>query len=117
MAAKQKHIKIADQSDFGWGTVAHYQEDLLASGPEDEKEIDRAKSRAENDAIKMQKEEPTSSPEVEAGITIREDASSTRILPGTIFQGQVVATMVTGETNGGLPPLAVMPQRPYKPKV
>ena len=49
---RQKHIKIADRSDFGWGTVAHYQEDLLASGPEDKKEIDRAKSHAEKDAKK-----------------------------------------------------------------
>ena len=32
--------------------MAHYQEDLLASGPEDEKEIDWAESRAEKDAKK-----------------------------------------------------------------
>jgi len=39
LAAKQKHIKMADRSKHGWNTVAHYQEDLLASDPEDDKEI------------------------------------------------------------------------------
>ena len=53
MATRQKHnLKIADQSDFGWGTVARYQEDLLASGPEGEKEIDRTESHAEKGAKK-----------------------------------------------------------------
>ena len=92
-------LMITGQYDFGWGTVAHYQEDSLASGPEDEKEIDQAESHAEKDAKEdAEKEANKRFREVEAGIT-REDASSTGILPGTISQGQVV----TSETNGGLP--------------
>ena len=27
---RQKHIKIADRSEFGWATVAKYKEDKLA---------------------------------------------------------------------------------------
>ena len=52
LATRQKHIKNANCSDHGWGTVAHYQEDPLASNPEDEKEI----TRAETKWRKMQKE-------------------------------------------------------------
>ena len=50
LAMRQKHIKIADRSEHGWGTVAHYQEDPLASGPEDDKEIERAENKVEKDA-------------------------------------------------------------------
>ena len=52
LATRQKHIKITDRSDFGWGTVAHYLEDPIASGPEDEKEVDRTESHAEKDSKK-----------------------------------------------------------------
>ena len=52
LATRQKHIKIADRSEHGWGTVAHYQEDPLASSPEDEKEIERAETKAEKDVKK-----------------------------------------------------------------
>ena len=38
LATRQKHIKIVDRFNFGWGTIAHYQEDPLASGPDDEKD-------------------------------------------------------------------------------
>jgi len=50
LATRQKHIKIADHSEHVWGTVAHYQEDPLASNPEDDKEIERAENKAEKDA-------------------------------------------------------------------
>ena len=52
LVTRKKHIKIANRSDFGWGTVAHYQEDSLASGPDDEKETDKAESRSKKDAKK-----------------------------------------------------------------
>ena len=52
LATRQKHIKIADRSDHGWATVSHYLEDPLASGPDDEKRLDRAESDAEKDAKK-----------------------------------------------------------------
>ena len=37
LAARQKFIKIADRSEFGWAMVKFYQSDPLASGSEDEK--------------------------------------------------------------------------------
>ena len=52
LATCQKHIKIADRSEHGWATVDHYEDDPLASGPDNEKEIDRAESKAEKDAKK-----------------------------------------------------------------
>ena len=52
LATKQKHIKIVDHSDHGWRMVVHYQEDPIASGPEDEKEIEQEESRAEKDTKK-----------------------------------------------------------------
>ena len=50
LAPRQKHIKIADRSEHGWGMVAHYQEDPLASSPDDDKEIECAENKAEKDA-------------------------------------------------------------------
>ena len=52
LATRQKRIKIADRSEHGWATVDHYKDDPLASSPEDEKEIDRAESKAEKDTRK-----------------------------------------------------------------
>ena len=34
---RQKHIKVADRSDYGWATVQAYDTDDLASGSDDEK--------------------------------------------------------------------------------
>ena len=45
---RQKHIKVADHSEYGWNMVRHYQNDPLASDSEDEKEL----HRAEKDAMK-----------------------------------------------------------------
>ena len=39
LTIRQKHIKIADRSDLSWATVKHYMADLLANGPDDDKEI------------------------------------------------------------------------------
>ena len=49
-ATRQKYIKIADRSEYGWATVRHYQDDLLASDSEDEKNLGRAKKEAREDA-------------------------------------------------------------------
>ena len=37
---RQKLIKIADRSDFGWGVVAEYQAEELASGSDDERKLE-----------------------------------------------------------------------------
>ena len=46
---RQKHIKVADRSEYGWNTVRHYQSDPLASDSEDEKELHRAEKDAKKD--------------------------------------------------------------------
>ena len=43
---RQKHIKIADRSEFGWATVAEYEEDELADNSDDEKRLFRAEGSA-----------------------------------------------------------------------
>lgn len=43
---RQKHIKIADRSEYGWATVAEYEEDELADNSEDEKRLSRAEGSA-----------------------------------------------------------------------
>ena len=42
----QKHIKIADRSEYGWATVAEYEEDELADNSDDEKRLFRAEGSA-----------------------------------------------------------------------
>ena len=44
--ARQKHIRIADRSEFDWAAVEEYVEDELADGEDDEKRIQRADFRA-----------------------------------------------------------------------
>ena len=43
---RQKLIKIADRSEYGWATVDEYVEDELAEGEEDERHFFRAEGRA-----------------------------------------------------------------------
>ena len=49
LATRQKYIKIADQSEYGWVTVKHYQDDPLALNSEDEKNLGRAEKEARKD--------------------------------------------------------------------
>ena len=46
IATRQKLIKIADRSEYGWATVDEYIEDELASDSDDEKRLFRAENRA-----------------------------------------------------------------------
>ena len=50
LATRQKFIKIADRSEFGWATVKYYQDDPLASDSDDEKDLSRAEKEARKDA-------------------------------------------------------------------
>ena len=43
---RQKLIRIADRSEYGWATVSEYEEDELADGSDDEKRLYRAELRA-----------------------------------------------------------------------
>jgi len=49
---RQKHIKVADRSDFGWGAVRRYQTDPLADDSNDEKQLRRADKEAKRAAPK-----------------------------------------------------------------
>ena len=43
---RQENIKIADRSEYGWATVAEYEEDELAANSGDEKRLQRAEQSA-----------------------------------------------------------------------
>ena len=47
---RQKHIKVADRSEFGWATVEHYESHPLATDSDDEKRLDKAEKEAERAA-------------------------------------------------------------------
>ena len=49
---QQKHIKVADRSEFGWFTVEHYERHPLADDSNDEKKLEKAKKEAEHAANK-----------------------------------------------------------------
>ena len=53
LAERQKHIKVADRSEFGWATVHYYQDDPLASDSEDEKSLNRAEKEVRKDAERV----------------------------------------------------------------
>ena len=46
IVARQKAIRIADRSEYGWATVEEYEEDELAANSDDEKRLYRAEMRA-----------------------------------------------------------------------
>ena len=58
IAARQKRIKIADRSEFGWGTVDEYEEDELASDDDDIKRLEKAEKVAATKATKKRKMAP-----------------------------------------------------------
>ena len=55
LGKRQKHIKVADRSDYGWSTVQHYDLNPLASDSDDEKRLEKAEKEAEHAANKCLK--------------------------------------------------------------
>ena len=49
---RQKHIKVADSSEFGWTTVQHYDCNPLAESAEEEKRLEKAEKDAERESTK-----------------------------------------------------------------
>ena len=56
IARRQKLLKLADRSEYGWAMVEEYEEDDLADDEEDEKKIERAERAAEKRMAKKRKE-------------------------------------------------------------
>ena len=52
---RQKHIRVADSSDYGWSTVQLYDAHPLAADSEDEKRLEKAEREAERLANKRRK--------------------------------------------------------------
>ena len=52
IARRQKRIKIADRSEFGWTTVELYKHDELASDSADEKKLDKVEKEVEKRVAK-----------------------------------------------------------------
>ena len=50
MTERQKHILLADKSDFGWSLIREYKRNDLAGDSDDEKKIIRAEARARTQA-------------------------------------------------------------------
>ena len=58
IAGRQKRIKIADRSEFGWGTVDEYEDDELVSDEDDAKWLEKAEKAATAKASKKRKAAP-----------------------------------------------------------
>jgi len=50
---RQKHIQLADHSEFGWATVKYYEADQLAADSDDEKLIKKAEKEAQKKSAKL----------------------------------------------------------------
>ena len=55
LAERQKLIKLADRSEFGWSVVEEYTADELAVDSDDEKRIEKAEKLAEKKALRKRK--------------------------------------------------------------
>ena len=62
LAERQKLIKIADRSEYGWGVVAEYTADELADGSDDEKRLEKAEKATERKALKYKRKRVEPSP-------------------------------------------------------
>ena len=58
IAGRQKRIKIADCSEFGWITVDEYEDEELASDEDDAKRLEKAEKAATAKAFKKKKAAP-----------------------------------------------------------
>ena len=52
LATRQKHIQLADQSEYSWATIKYYEGDPLAANSDNEKSIKKVEKEAQRDAEK-----------------------------------------------------------------
>ena len=52
LATRQKHIQLADRSEYGWATIKYYEADPLAANSDDEKSIKKAEKEGQRDGEK-----------------------------------------------------------------
>ena len=55
LASRQKRIKLADRSEYGWAVVDEYEDDELASDEDDAKRIEKAEKAVAAKAVKWKK--------------------------------------------------------------
>ena len=92
---RQKHIKVADRSEFGWATVEHYDSHPLAADSDDEKRLEKAEKEAERAANK------------------RRRGSGTGIKKKNLFEGAGPSSRMREPPVAIPPPL--LPQGPTRP--
>ena len=102
IAARQKRIKVADRSKYGWATIDEYEQDQLAADEEDAKRLEKAEKSAGSKAAKWKKVTSTS----------RSDS-------GRRQQSRPVEPIrrfpVSGPVNSGQP--APLQAQPYRPRL
>ena len=79
LATRQKHIQLADRSEFGWSTVRYYEADPLASDLDDEKSIKKAEKETQRDVEKKmaaRKRRACRTAATDAGVLVRIRATS-----------------------------------------
>ena len=52
LATRQKHIQLADRSEYGWATVKYYEDNPLAADSNNEKSIKKAEMEAQREVEK-----------------------------------------------------------------
>ena len=60
IAARQKLIKVADRSKFGWVTADKYEQDQLAADKDNTKKLEKAEKSAGSKAAKQKKSNSSS---------------------------------------------------------
>ena len=99
---RQKAIRLADRSEFGWSFVAEYDADELADDSDDERKIEKAEKAAERKAAMAKKK---------GGRSVQQSASYGREAPSNRFlQGRRVPDVVPAQQSP-----AVFPGRQMRP--
>ena len=92
IACRQKRIKVADRSDYGWVVVKAYDNDELASDSEDEKRLFKAEKTAKRE-ISKRKRRSTKGKDV--------PAYQSTVVMQLIRAAPVSSGIMTGEPAGG----------------